>query len=204
MIMLAQRDVEYMRILQNAELVSPDGIGIILASWIGRRPIKQRVTGIDLMTSLLEKLARTEYTVYLLGAAPGVAEAAKQNLEKKFPGLKIIGVHDGYFDAEEDRIICENLRMSRPDLLMLGISMGKAEKWAETHRDLPVRVIACIGGALDVLGGKVKRAPIVFRKLGLEWLYRLLKQPGRARRMLQLPIFAVVVFREYIVRGRRM
>ncbi|MDR1537667.1 MAG: WecB/TagA/CpsF family glycosyltransferase [Clostridiales bacterium] len=204
MIMLAQKDPQYKEILQSADLVAPDGIGVVLAARMGGRPIRCRVTGCDLIASLLERLPETGATAYFLGAAPGVALKAKENMEKKFPGLRILGADDGYFDSEKEREILERIKELKPDLLMIGLSMGKAEKWASAHKDLPVRIAACIGGTIDVLGDKVKRAPLPFRKLGLEWFYRLLTQPTRARRMLMLPVFMGAILREYVFGKKKM
>ncbi|MDR3240298.1 MAG: WecB/TagA/CpsF family glycosyltransferase [Clostridiales bacterium] len=193
MIMLAQDDPSFMEILRAADLSLPDGVGVVLASRFIGRPFRERVPGCDVIQILLEKMAHTDHTVYFFGAAPGVAAQAKENMEKKYPGIRIIGVHDGYFDQEEEKLICEEIRQKRPDLLMLGLSMGMAEKWAYAHSDLPVRVSACVGGTIDVLAGQVKRAPALMRKMGVEWLYRLIRQPWRAVRMLRLPVFVLKV-----------
>ena len=192
MIMLARRSEEYKKILQSAALSVPDGTGVVLASRMTKRPIAERVPGIDLITDLLKDMAGTEYSAYFLGAAPGVAEKAKERIAGRFSGIKIVGAHDGYFDSEEDKIISEEICRLKPDVLLVGISMGKAERWAFAHRDLPVNIIACVGGTLDVLAGQAKRAPGILRRLGLEWLYRLIKQPKRILRMAVLPKFAVL------------
>jgi N-acetylglucosaminyldiphosphoundecaprenol N-acetyl-beta-D-mannosaminyltransferase len=193
MIMLARREPRYKEILQSAALSVPDGIGVVLASKLTDNPVSERVPGCDLIMDLLKELAATKHTVYFLGAAPGVAEKAKRNVECQFPGIKIIGAHNGYFDDHEDRIISEELSKLKPDVLLVGLSMGMAEKWAFKHMYLPVKITCCVGGTLDILGGNVKRAPEGFRKLGLEWFYRLLKQPKRALRMTRLPVFALLV-----------
>ncbi|MDR1638127.1 MAG: WecB/TagA/CpsF family glycosyltransferase [Clostridiales bacterium] len=204
MIMLAQSDPSYLRVLQKAELVAPDGIGVILASKMGGKPLKCRVTGCDLMVALMERMAKEGKSAYFLGAAPGIAEKAKLAMELKFPGLKITGTQNGYFDKDQEKLICSDIFEKRPDLLMLGLSMGKAELWADSHRDLPVGVIACIGGTLDVLAGNVKRAPAPMRKAGLEWLWRLCSQPSRAKRQMALPVFAWKIFKDYVVGKREM
>jgi N-acetylglucosaminyldiphosphoundecaprenol N-acetyl-beta-D-mannosaminyltransferase len=192
MIMLARNDSEYRRIMSLSALNVPDGVGIVLASKITGAGIKENVPGVDLLHNLMSNMAFTGHSVYLLGAAPGVAEQAGINLRRQMPGLNIVGTHDGYFDEEEDKLICEELVRLKPDLTLVGMSMGKAERWAYNHRHLPVNVIACCGGSLDVWAGRVKRAPVGFRKLGLEWLYRLLSQPKRIFRMAVLPKFVLL------------
>ncbi|MDR1000774.1 MAG: WecB/TagA/CpsF family glycosyltransferase [Clostridiales bacterium] len=192
MIMLARGDSEYRRIMSAAALNIPDGVGIVLASKIINGEIKENVPGVDLLYNMMSDMAATGHGIYLLGAAPGIAEQAGQNLRRRIPGLNIVGTHDGYFDEEEDKLICEELIRLKPDLALIGISMGKAERWAYSHRHLPVNMIACCGGSLDVWAGRVKRAPLGFRKLGLEWLYRLLSQPKRILRMAVLPKFVLL------------
>ena len=196
MIMLAQKDAHIKEILCSAALAAPDGIGIILASRLTDNPIPERVTGCDLMPGLLERMSKSGHTAYFLGGKPGVAEQARRNMESRYPGLKITGAFHGYFTEDDDKLITEELDKNKPDLLMLGLSMGKALNWAYNHMDLNIPVVACVGGTLDILSGTVNRAPGLFRKLGLEWLYRLAKQPRRAGRMLQLPIFAAMALRE--------
>ena len=193
MIMMAQKDERIKEILCSAALSAPDGIGVVLASKLTDTPIPGRVTGCDLMPDLLERMSKSGRTAYFLGGKPGVAEKAKLNMESRYPGLKIIGTHHGYFMSDDDKLIIEELRENRPDLLMLGLSMSKALNWSHDHKDLNIPVVACIGGTLDILSGTVNRSPEILRKMGLGWLYRLASQPQRAGRMLQLPVFAVKV-----------
>ena len=192
MIMMARRDQNIKKILCSASLSAPDGIGVVLASRLTDNPIPSRVTGCDLMVDLLERMSSSGRTAYFLGGKPGVAEKAKSNMESRFPELKIIGTHHGYFDDEGDKLISEELSAKKPDLLLLGLSMGIALNWAWKHRHLNIPIIACVGGTLDIMSGTVARAPSIFQKLGLEWFYRLISQPRRAGRMLQLPVFAVL------------
>ena len=196
MIVMAQKDARIKEILCSASLAAPDGIGVVLASRLTDAPIPARVTGCDLMMDLLERMAANGGTAYFLGGKPGIAQLAKQNMEARFPGLKIIGAHHGYFTAEDDRLITEELYEKKPDLLMLGLSMGMSLSWAHDHKKLNIPIVACVGGTLDIISGTVKRAPEIFRVLGLEWIYRLASQPRRAVRMLQLPVFAVMALRE--------
>jgi len=195
-IMLAQKDPLIKDILCSAALAAPDGIGIVLASRLTDNPIPSRVTGCDLISDLLERMSKSGRTAYFLGGKPGVAELARHITESRFPGLKIIGTRHGYFIDKDDKLITEELREMKPDLLVLCLSMGMDFKWAREHKDLNIPVIACVGGTLDILSGNVKRCPAILRKIGLEWLYRLASQPWRAARMLQLPVFAVMALRE--------
>ncbi|MCL2462483.1 MAG: WecB/TagA/CpsF family glycosyltransferase [Defluviitaleaceae bacterium] len=193
MIMLANKDPEFMRVMKSADLVVPDGIGAVMASRLNEVKIKGRVTGYDLMLALFGKIAQDgqERKVYLFGAKPGVAEAAREKLIKEYPGLSVVGTHDGYFTAEQENSMIKEIIDKQPDILVIGMSMGMSEKWADAHRGLPVRLMACVGGAIDGWAGNVPRAPLFFRRLGLEWFYRLIRQPSRRwRRQLVLPVFA--------------
>jgi len=154
------------------------------------------VTGCDLMSDLLERMSKGGQTAYFFGGKPGVAEFARKAMESRFPGVKIIGTQHGYFTAEDDKLITEELKEKKPDLLVLCLSTGMDFKWVHAHKDLSIPVIACVGGTLDIFSGNVKRCPAILRKLGLEWLYRLASQPWRAGRMLQLPVFMVMALRE--------
>ncbi|MDR2650620.1 MAG: WecB/TagA/CpsF family glycosyltransferase [Clostridiales bacterium] len=202
MIMLAQKNARIREILRSSALAAPDGVGVIWASRLTDSPIPHRVTGCDLMIDLLGRMSKSGRAAYLLGGRPGVAEQAKRNMESRFPGVKIIGARHGYFTADDDRLITEELNDKKPDLLLLGLSMGTALNWAHNHRALNIPVIACVGGTLDIMGGATARAPKIFQKLGLEWLYRLIRQPWRVGRMLRLPVFAAMVVRESLSRRK--
>lgn len=194
MVMSAKKDKEFNKILNSADLVVPDGIGIVIASKINRKKLKERVAGYDLVQKLFEKIKDTDYTVYFLGAAPHIAEAAKKNMEKKYHGIKIIGVHDGYFDKKKEKIIIDEIKNLKPDILLVGLGVPRQEKWIYSNKNnLPVKISIGVGGSFDVMSGNIKRAPKIFIKLGMEWFYRLLQQPQRFVRMLQLPLFIVEV-----------
>ena len=195
-VMDAQRDKDLMGILRGADLVLPDGVGVVWASKYTRRPITERVAGYDFTQRLLDKLKDTDETVYFFGAAPGVAAAAARKMERTHPGLKVAGVHNGYFDAQEEKKIIKELRDLQPSLLLVGLGAPKQEKWIyENQRLINVPLCIGIGGSFDVMAGNVKRAPVLFQKLGLEWLYRLLSQPKRIFRMAKLPRFVFAVLR---------
>lgn len=184
----AGRDPEYAQILADADLVIPDGIGIIHAAKILGRPLKGRVPGIDFASALMGRMAETGRRLFLLGAAPGVAEQAAANLQAAHPGLVICGTHDGFF--KEDGPVVQKIRDARADVVFVCLGFPKQEKWIAAHGgETGARLLIGLGGSLDVFAGKVERAPEQFQKLGLEWLYRLMKQPSRAGRMAKLPLF---------------
>ncbi len=191
MVMEAQKDHEFMAVLQRADLVVPDGIGIVLASYLTQTRIKERVAGYDLVQSLLKEMPPQGYSCYFLGGSPGVVEQAAYKMKQKYKGLQIVGSHHGYFSEEEEQSVIDEIQRLRPDLLLVGLGFPRQEKWIDQYRHtLPVKVCIGVGGSFDGMAGKVKRAPVLFQRLGLEWFYRLVAQPTRAKRMVQLPIFA--------------
>lgn len=193
-ILYAYKNPDYCKILNRGDMITPDGIGVVYASKILKRPLPERVGGFDLANLLLSKIAGTGKSVYLFGGKPGVAEAAAEKICALYPGTNICGTSDGYFDAEKEQKIIDDINQKKPDLLFVCLGFPKQEQWIDAHRDiLCAKVCMGIGGSLDVFAGTVKRAPEGFQKLGLEWLYRLLKQPSRAGRMLALPKFGFTV-----------
>lgn len=194
MVMAAVKDENFKNILNSANLLTADGIGIVYASKILGTPIYKRASGYDISLKLMELLAGSGKTFYLFGASPMVAETAKEKLLIKFPGLSISGTHDGYFDKQEEKKIIEDINSKKPDVLFVCLGSPKQEKWIYENRDkLKTRVAMGLGGCLDVYAGNVKRAPDIFIKLGLEWFYRLIKEPKRFFRMLALPKFMIKV-----------
>lgn len=186
----AGRDPEYARILAGADLVVPDGVGVIHAAKILGTPLKERVPGIDLASRLIAHAAQTGKRLFLLGAGPGVAEQAAVNLRAAYPGLVVCGAHDGYF--QQDGPVVDAIRTAKADIVFVCLGFPKQEKWIAAHGgETGARLLIGLGGALDVFSGKVERAPERFQKLGLEWLYRLVKEPSRIGRMAKLPLFLV-------------
>lgn len=171
-----------------ADLVVPDGIGVIYGAKILGVSLKGRVPGIDLGTKLFARLSETGKTLYLLGAKPGIAEKAGENISAQFPGIKICGTADGYF--KDDAPVIEKINAAAPDLLLVCLGAPKQEIWMHNNASkLNVGLMMGLGGVLDVFAGTVRRAPESWQKLGIEWLYRLIKQPSRIQRMIKLPIF---------------
>ena len=173
-------------IVRKAGLVLPDGIGVIYASRILKKPLKQRVPGVEFGENLVSALRDTGKTIFFLGGKPGVAEEAAHRLQVKDPGLKVAGTKDGYFQREEEAV--EAVQQAKPDVLFVCLGSPKQEYFMADHFDqLGATLMVGLGGSLDVYAGKVERAPALFRKLGLEWFYRLLRQPSRLGRMMKLP-----------------
>ena len=178
-------DAAYAAAVNGADLVFPDGIGCVYASRILGTPLPERVTGADLTPLLLKTLSERGGSVFLYGARPGVAERAAFNLRRRYPGLRIAGTENGYISREDG--LLRRLEETRPDLLLLGLGAPKQELWMDAHRHSLRCVMIGVGGLLDVFAGDVQRAPEVWRKAGLEWLYRLTRQPRRFTRMVRLP-----------------
>lgn len=181
--------------LNGASLVVPDGIGIVHASRLLKTPLPERVPGIELGEQLVAWMAQHEKRLYLLGAKPGVAERAAENLKSTYPGLIIAGTHDGYF--KEDTPVVTLLKQAEPDAVFVCTGFPKQEMFMAAHaRELPHCIMLGLGGSLDVYAGEVRRAPGFFRKCGLEWFYRLLCEPKRIARMMKLPVFLWLVLCE--------
>jgi len=187
MIVAAQDDVELREIVNKADLRIPDGISMVVVSRILGASLKERVSGIDLMMKLIEVSALKGYSIFLLGSAPGVAEEAAENLLNRYPGLKIVGTYDGYF--RDDSEVIPKIVEAEPDLLFAGLGAGRQEKWLDHHLAELKTVGMGIGGSLDVISGRKKRAPEWVRAMYIEWLYRLITEPQRWKRQLALPKF---------------
>lgn len=194
-LMDAVKDRELGDILNKAQLVIPDGIGVVIASKFYGTPLPERVTGMDLSVKLLELSAAKGNKVFLLGAAQEVVELAAEVIKEKFPGSSIAGIRNGYFAPEEEEEIVQQINDSQADVLLVALGAPKQEKFIYKYRDsLHVKVAIGIGGALDTLTGKTPRAPEFYQKAGLEWFYRLMLQPSRIKRIGKLPKFILLAF----------
>lgn len=194
-ILAAEKDAAFRQVLNEADLVLADGIGVVYSAKLQGTPLKGRVPGIEFAADMLACLNRTGGRLYLLGAKPGVAEKAAKKLQAQHPGLRIAGTRDGYF--QEDAPVVEAIRESGADVVFVCLGAPKQEKWMKKNGEATgAKLLLGIGGALDVFSGEVKRAPRAFQKLGLEWFYRLITNPSRAGRMMKLPLFLVHVAKE--------
>lgn len=199
-IMAAYRDPEFCEMLNNSDLLTADGIGVVYASRILKKPINERAAGYDIARKVLEKLNYTDHKLFLFGGKPGVAEEAAANLKKEYPELNIVGTRNGYFSADDEADIVDEINASGADIVFVCLGAPKQEKWINSHKDeLNARVAMGIGGSLDVFAGRVERAPDFWCKIGMEWFYRLVKEPWRIGRMMDLPKFAATV----ITKGKK-
>ncbi|MDI9482798.1 MAG: WecB/TagA/CpsF family glycosyltransferase [Bacillota bacterium] len=198
-IMQAQRDPELKNILNNAGLLTPDGAGVVLASRILKTPLKSKVSGIDLVKNLFETFSGKNVGFYILGGRPGVAEIAAVNIMEKYGKVKIKGYHNGYFSPEEEDHVIDLINQSGTDILIVGLGAPKQEFWI--HRNmyrLSCKVCIGVGGSIDIFAGKATLAPEIIRKLGFEWLYRLIREPRRYKRMMDLPRFIILTYKKRI------
>lgn len=196
----ALHDENMRTLLNSAELMLPDGAGVVLASKILKTPLRQKVAGVDFADGLLGVLETTGQSLYLLGSKPGIGELAAQKMMQKHPKLRIAGIADGYFQDEAP--VIDKINASGADVLFVCLGAPKQEQFMARHQKaLHVKLMAGLGGTLDSFAGTVKRAPKWMIRLNLEWLYRLIKEPKRFKRMLRLPkyLWAVVCKR---IRGR--
>ena len=194
MIMRATKDAARRDVLAAAALGVPDGAGTVWAARHLGHAMPERVAGYDLVQELLRRAPAAHRRIYFFGAAPGVAEKAKAKAEQLYPGIKIVGVRDGFFSADMNDAIISDIRTARPDLLLVALGVPKQEKWIHEHlAALGVPVAIGVGGTLDVMAGVMKRAPRWMQKAKLEWLFRGMLQPKRAGRLLALPKFVLKV-----------
>ena len=186
-------DADFRALINRGAVVVPDGVGVIKAARILGTPLKEKVAGVELGRNLLDIAAAYSIPVYFLGGKPGVAETAKEKLLADMPSLRIVGTFNGYFQKEgaENETVLEKIRQSGAEILYVCLGCPAQEHWIDANREkLPnVKLLLGLGGSLDIYAGTAKRAPKIFIKLGLEWFYRLLKEPKRIGRMMSLPKF---------------
>lgn len=188
----AERNGELRELINSSTYQIPDGVGILLASKLKGGSISSRVTGVDMMERLIRFAAEEHHKVFLYGAKEDVVSQAKANLEAKYPGLDISGYENGY-EQDQEKVVSK-INESKATLLFVAMGSPKQELWIrENMSKLDVKVFQGVGGSFDVFAGKVQRAPLFFRKLGIEWLYRLAKEPKRLKRQLALPRFLLKI-----------
>lgn len=190
--MASQKDPQLRSIIDEADLLTADGIGIVMVSRLKGNPLPERVTGCDLLIKLLETGHRERWSFYLLGADEFTNNKADEVISSKYPNVRIVGRHHGFFEPSEEPAIVEHIQALNPDVVVVALGAPKAERMIYQYKyQLNARIAVGVGGSLDVIAGKVKRAPAAIQKLNLEWLFRLMKQPSRWRRQLILPRFAI-------------
>lgn len=195
MISAAQKNSDFAEIINSAELVVADGIGVEIGLKILGYKVK-RIAGIDLGKALVEKFTASGKSVAMIGAKPGIVDSAIENLSKEYKNLNVVYSHDGYFDNDED--IIESVISANPDLILVALGSPKQEFFIHNLKEkLPNSTLIGLGGSFDVWAGVVERAPKIYQKLGLEWLYRTLKEPKRFKRIFPtLPLFVLKVLKE--------
>lgn len=197
MAVIARQDPELHAIVEGADLVTPDGAGILLASRLLGVPVSYKVSGVDLVAHLCALSPGKGYRIFFLGAAPGVAAEAAEKAQVRWPGTHIVGVRDGYFTPEQEPTVLAQIKAAAPDIVMVAFGIPKQEKWIARHKAaLGVPVFMGIGGSFDVLSGRVKRAPVFMQRFGFEWLYRLIQNPKKISKVMTLPQFALLVLRQ--------
>lgn len=186
---MARQDPLLKELLNGACISLPDGVGILHAAKIQGKPIQEKVAGVEFAVALMEEMAKEKRSLYLLGAKPGVAKKAAENLWTRYPGLRIAGCHDGYFQDEQEVVEAVNAAGS-VDLLLVCLGAPKQEYFIQRHfNEINATLFCGLGGSLDIYAGVAQRAPEFYVKHGLEWLYRLKKEPWRYKRMAKLPLF---------------
>lgn len=179
-----QSDAHFREVYSQAEAVVADGMPIVWASRLLRSPLKQRVTGSDIVPALGHLLAQRGYRIFLLGAAEGIAERAKHNLEAQFPEIEIVGTYSPSYGFEQNEKECEwitaMIRSKKPDIVLVGVGAPKQEKWIHRyHQQYGAPISIGVGAALDFMAGEVKRAPVFLQRTSLEWVWRLFQEPKR-------------------------
>lgn len=198
-VMYAKENTSYNKLVKDADYVIADGIGVIYGAKLLKKYLPERIPGYELMLDLLRIGNEKKLSVYFLGAQQDVIDELQVNVRKSFPNLIIVGARNGYF-RPEDTTIQEEIKKANADFIFVALGYPRQEEWINKHMDkFNKGIFMGVGGSFDVLAEKVKRAPLIWQKLNLEWLYRLLKQPSRWRRMLVLPKFLIEVLK---VRGK--
>ena len=190
----AEKDAELRKALTGADLAVPDGIGVVKAASMAGTPLKERLAGIDICRDTLDICAEKGISVYLLGGKPGVAEKAAEDLKKQIPGLIIAGCSDGYFSGDEEDAVVQRIAQSGAGFAVIGLGSPKQELFmAKNAARLGVSACMGVGGSLDVWSGEAKRAPEKMVNAGFEWLYRLVRQPSRIKRVVRIPAYLLLV-----------
>jgi N-acetylglucosaminyldiphosphoundecaprenol N-acetyl-beta-D-mannosaminyltransferase len=192
----AQTDPYFQELFAKADLITPDSVGVLWAAKRFGTPLAERVSGVDIVQEVCKASSYKGYRIYFLGAAPGVAELAAEKLRLRFPGCNIVGARHGYFPPESDTVVAQEVAETKPDVLFVAMGIPRQEKFIEaTSGIIGAKVAMGVGGSFDVFSGKVRRAPELFQRMRLEWLWRLLQNPKKIGKVLLLPRFVILVLK---------
>jgi len=198
-VMEAKRNRRFRMVVKQADMVTPDGIGIVIGSRILKENVPERVTGYDLIMNLFAQREEQQKStrVFLLGAKEDVIPLAAEQLSSKYTHVKVVGFHHGYFEENEEEKIVDTIKETAPDLVLVGFGCPRQEMFIAQHKEtINAKLYIGVGGSFDVVAGEVKRAPEIVQKVYLEWAWRLVKQPSRWKRQLDIPRFLIEVIRE--------
>ncbi len=203
-IMMAQKDEEFYKILQNADLATPDSVGVMIGGKLQKKPFKQRIPGQSYFRKILEIGEKEGWSFYMLGGKDEVPRLATENIKKIYPNLNVVGYHEGFFEKDSEEKVIEEINNLQPNVLFVAMGAPLQEKWINKNKDkLKVDIAAGQGGTFDYEAGKIKRAPQIVQKLCIEWLWRLILQPSRIKRMIVLPIYLFkIIFTKDITKGK--
>ncbi|WP_160678612.1 WecB/TagA/CpsF family glycosyltransferase [Clostridium sp. C8-1-8] len=184
----------YDKFNSNEFVIIPDGVGTVVSAKLIGQPVKEKIAGIEVMDELLRISAKEGFKVYLLGASRDIIGKCSENIKNKYPTIDICGFRDGYFKNEDVNEIVDEIKKSEADMLFVALGSPKQEDFILKYmEELPCKVYMPVGGSFDIFAGKLKRAPKIMLKLGLEWLYRVWKEPFRIKRLGKIPKFILIV-----------
>lgn len=203
-IMAAQKDEEFFNILKTSKLATPDSIGVIIGGKLQKKPFKERIPGQTYLRKVFEVGEKEGWTFYLLGGSGDIPRRAKEHLESIYPNVKIVGYHEGYFKEDSEEKVIEEINSLQPNVLFVAMGAPRQEKWIYKNKDkLKVDIAAGQGGTFDYEAGNIKRAPVWMQKCGIEWLWRLIREPKRIKRMTVLPLYLLtILFTKDITKGK--
>lgn len=191
-------DSEYLNVIQSSERIFPDGIGVKIAAKMTKQEMVDNINGTDMFPELCQLAQERDYSIFFLGAKPGTTDAMINNLKERFPNLNIAGHQHGYFDQKDTQQVIDNINQSKANFLFVAMGAPAQEKWINKNAEqLNCNVMLAVGGLFDFNSGNIPRAPMIFRKIGMEWVWRLLQEPGRMwrRYIIGNPLFLYRVFR---------
>ncbi len=194
MAVMSRDDIELRNIIEQASLVTPDSVGIMWAAHRLNPAITARVSGVELVEELCKHSSQQGYSLFFLGAAPGIAQLACEKMAQRYPGAKMVGAHHGYFNDSDLQSVIDQINVVKPDILCVAMGIPRQEKWIAAHmHNIRAAVFIGVGGTFDVLSGTVKRAPKLFQRMKLEWLWRVLANPKKIGKVMLLPRFVWMV-----------